>query len=135
MSNGNLPGQKLFSISAKDVEFIGKNAFLGCDLEQGINFPSVKTISGYAFYGSWCMAPSDNFPLAASFPLAKDIGECAFANCSFLENIYLPEVETIGDCAFSGCPLTHIVLPKIRTIGKHAFDKSVDIDKMFNNKS
>ena len=52
------------------------------------------------------------------------IGECAFALCTFLESIRIPDsVTSIGDSDFFGCKsLKSITIPKsVTSIGKNAF--------------
>ncbi|MBQ9561842.1 MAG: leucine-rich repeat protein [Lachnospiraceae bacterium] len=54
-----------------------------------------------------------------------EIGEHAFYNCRYLEELELPEgLEIIGECAFAGCSkLAQIKLPEsLRRLGKGCFD-------------
>ena len=58
------------------------------------------------------------------------IGRKAFADCSALSEITLPEnTKFIGDGAFSGCTaLSYIVIPKsVTIIGEGAFDTDIDV--------
>lgn len=66
------------------------------------------------------------------------IGTSAFANCSNLSSITIPDsVTNIGDMAFDGCnSLTNIILPEsIITIGDFAFDGCISLTSITLPKS
>ena len=81
-----------------------------------INLPKVTSIPNYAFYGcTWLFDPID-------FPIVKTIGDRAFQDCVYINNINFPEVETIGAYAFYRCSqLNSIDFPIVKTIGDRAF--------------
>lgn len=78
---------------------------------------SVNAIGDYAFYGT-------NLTSVTFSKSIVSIGAYAFADCSDLSELNLPEdLEIIGDDAFEYCTgLEKLVLPdKVRIIGKYAF--------------
>lgn len=55
-------------------------------------------------------------------PYLSEVGNHAFANCSSLISVNLPQVTTIGGNAFRSCSsLTTANLPQVTTIGSSAF--------------
>ena len=56
-------------------------------------------------------------------PFVSEIGTYAFANCSNLASVNLPQVTSIRNFAFYHCSsLASISLPQATTIGEYAFD-------------
>jgi hypothetical protein len=127
------------------VTSIGENAFTGC---TNLNYISVDpNNANYATYSSYSYDVLFNknlttliwFPPAVSadhyygnnffseqdFPSEMtSIGDYAFAGCTDLQGIYIPEgVTSIGDYAFAGCTaLYNIHIPEgVTSIGDYTF--------------
>lgn len=79
---------------------------LGCKTSQIPDDGSVKDIGGYAFFGNTELI-SMNIP-----DCIETIGEGAFANCTSLESVAIPENTVFFLNTFSGCSgMTSISLP------------------------
>lgn len=102
------------------LEYIGDNAFDGCENLKVINSPSaVKHIGYRAFAGTAVKRIELHSGL-------KYLGGQAFANCAYLTNIKLPSsLKEIGSSIFSGCKsLKKIVLPNgLTTIPARMFSE------------
>ncbi len=78
------------------------------------------TITGYN-----CASVGVSIPSTIAGLPVTSIGEAAFANCSSLIEVVIPNsVISIGDYAFDGCrSLTSVTIPNsVRSIGHDAFD-------------
>ena len=96
---------KLKSIGLSNIEYIGKEAFRGCDSLQSVTIPnSVTSIGDGAF--SWCTSlQSITIPNSVT-----KIGDGAFSRCKSLQSITIPNsVTKIGDGAFSGCNICFFI--------------------------
>ena len=121
-------------------ETVGSYAFSGCRLLESVNMPNAKTISQYAFYmdssgsktftvnfpevetiGQYAFAGDGSGPHLgfANFPKVKKIESYAFYKCSFLYEVYFPEVTKIGAEIFGSNQGTNKVkkaaFPKLTT--------------------
>ena len=110
---------KLKSIGLSNIEYIGTNAFSGCEFLQSITIPnSVMSIGDYAF----CSCKSlQSITIPNS---VMSIGDFAFCSCRYLQSITIPNsVTKIGNRAFSGCgSLQSITIPNsVTKIGDGAF--------------
>ena len=110
---------KLKSIGLSNIEYIGTNAFSGCEFLQSITIPnSVMSIGDYAF----CSCKSlQSITIPNS---VMSIGDFAFCSCRSLQSITIPNsVTKIGNRAFSGCgSLQSITIPNsVTKIGDGAF--------------
>lgn len=117
---------------SNNLEFIGMDAFSGCDRLTAINLPaSVKTIQSSAFsdtaitsahittgFESWARA-FDGCTKLTDVTIdegVKEIPNYAFYNCSSLSEIKLPNsLETLGRFAFSETVLEKIEIPATMT--------------------
>ncbi len=123
------------------IEELGAFAFIGCDSLVEIRIPStIKSISDSAFEGCSNLKKVTFYEVEEReniFDEAENeeeitviepylsIGASAFANCTALESINLPDtLHTIQLYAFSGCSsLKYVVIPKnTKIIGHAAFD-------------
>jgi len=77
---------------------------------QSIYLNNVQNIGPFAFYGNTNLTNVTFGNVSGGGYL---IDESAFANCTRLGSIAIPETCTgIGNSAFSGCILTNVILPK-----------------------
>ena len=110
---------KLKSIGLSNIEYIGTEAFNGCESLQDITIPSSVTYIGDGAF-SWCQSlQSITIPNSVT-----KIGDEAFFWCQSLQSITIPNsVTSIGDKAFSGCKsLQSITIPNsVTKIGDGAF--------------
>ena len=110
---------KLKSIGLSNIEYIGTNAFSGCESLQSITIPnSVMSIGDYAF----CSCKSlQSITIPNS---VMSIGYFAFCSCRYLQSITIPNsVMSIGNGAFCGCKsLQSVTIPNsVTSIGNEAF--------------
>ena len=110
---------KLKSIGLSNIEYIGTNAFSGCEFLQSITIPnSVMSIGDYAFCSCKSLQ-SITIPNSVT-----KIGDKAFSSCKSLQSVTIPNsVTSIGDKAFFGCKsLQSITIPNsVTSIGDGAF--------------
>jgi hypothetical protein len=125
----------LTSVSAKNVEIVGKEAFVERYDLKTVSFPKATSIGEYAFYGT--ALTTVNLPEAATIgeyafygtalttvnlPKTITIGKEAFSFCHALETVDFPKAITIGKEAFFGCDsLETVSLPKVTSIGDSTF--------------
>lgn len=91
------------------VEVIGDYAFSGCSVLEEITFGSLS---------------KDGTKVDESSISLKEIGMCAFQNCSMLKRVEFPEsLETIGNYAFYRCAALESVNfgGGVKNIGRYAF--------------
>ncbi|MGM9825551.1 MAG: leucine-rich repeat domain-containing protein [Paludibacteraceae bacterium] len=124
----------------ESVTTIQNRAFYGCSALSSITIPnSVTSIGDDAFYGCSSLPVVDNLRYADTYLVGavdeslstytikagtKWIGRGAFADCSFLTSITIPNsVTSIGRSAFEDCSsLTSVTIPNSVTgIGDYAF--------------
>ncbi|MDR2882195.1 MAG: leucine-rich repeat domain-containing protein [Alistipes sp.] len=90
-------------------------------------FESVVISEGITAIGDYAFpSPFSDNPVLRSVVIpasVETIGLCAFANCSYLEQVILPAgLKSIGGEAFYAAGLRSIVIPdKVETIGDYAF--------------
>ena len=112
---------KLKSIGLSNIEYIGTNAFSGCEFLQSITIPnSVMSIGDFAFCSCRSLQ-SITIPNSVT-----KIGNRAFSGCGSLQSITIPNsVTKIGDGAFYWCySLQSVTIPNsVTTIGDEAFSR------------
>lgn len=112
----------LENISLPDnLKSIGNGAFLGCGLLR-VEIPQgVKVINLDAFYQ--CSSLKE---VVFASKTIDQVGTGVFRDCSSLETINLPDMETIPESFFNGCTsLKNISIPQtVKTIGRYAFYNS-----------
>lgn len=135
LNNVNLPST---------LKFLGGGAFEGCMALCSPKIPPISSIEGSTFWGCYALStitiPSSVKSIgssafynsiglkAVSFPNSLDtiIGQDAFAYCTSLQSIQIPDsVTRIEKSAFFGCcSLTSVVLPaKLNAVGDRAFSQ------------
>ncbi len=108
------------------VESIGQGAFLGCDA-------LTERAGGVSYSGRWAITCEASVTAVQLKSGTVGIGDTAFADCSALKSIYIPDsVSDIGARAFYGCSnLTGLLLPdSITSIGEAAFALCDDLTDM-----
>ncbi len=97
------------------VEEIQKYAFYNCiNLEEVVIPDSMKFIREYAFYKTEIKE--------IDLKKSKLIGAFAFAECSQLQTVVMPEMYAIGRRAFENCvSLNNVDLTELRNAGREAF--------------
>lgn len=103
---------------------VGKYAF-GSTKVSDIDLSKASTIGDYAFTNIY--ASNDECWIAkADLSSAREIGYCAFDDCSHLKEVtFGNSLTSIGDYAFNGCGFPSLKLPEsLTTIGKRAFSNS-----------
>jgi len=117
-------------IYAKDKKI--KYVFKGCTEEESAQIKKLTfTINedGESYSVTFCdteISGALNIPAIYNGKPVTEIGAEAFATCTELTSVIIPEsVTTIGDSAFSECTgLTSVTIPSsVKTIGYHAFSK------------
>jgi hypothetical protein len=101
------------------IEVFGNGCFTGTSIQGGLHFPkTVSSIGSAAFMGLSLTAVSFANNIAS-----LSIDATAFADCTSLENIFLPYgITSIGNESFRNAPISAIYLPETLTnIGKNAF--------------
>jgi len=108
------------TIDCSDCTEIGQQAFIRCtNLEHVILGENLTTINNEAFYQCTNLKITKDMPIYATV-----IKQKAFANCSSIESLYLPNVETIlqtsfaDDPPFEYCGAKEVIAPKLREIGQ-----------------
>ncbi len=105
----------LQSLTANAIGEIPSNFLKDCKNLKTVSFKSALTVGDYAFYGT---------PLASyTIPSAKIIGDYAFYGTNIGQfSFTLNKLTTIGDYAFSDCDyLQEVEITKQITVGEYAF--------------
>ena len=110
---------KLKSIGLSNIEYIGKEAFRGCESLQDITIPSSVTYIGDGAFSGCKSLQSITIPSSVTY-----IGDGAFRSCESLQSVTIPNsVTKIGDYAFGWCKsLQGVTIPNsVTEIGEGAF--------------
>ena len=110
---------KLKSIGLSNIEYIGKEAFMGCESLQDITIPSSATYIGDGAFSGCESLQSITIPNSV-----KSIGNRTFYFCESLQSVTIPNsVTKIGDYAFWLCKsLQSVTIPNsVTSIGYEAF--------------
>ena len=106
----------LNSIDLSNVKKIGESAFIGSSLKT-VDLNNAETVGKSAFYGVKTLESvklsgqiNDEAFMGCSalseleiLPTVKHIGNYAFADCWYLGQVDLSQVESFGSCAFRNC--------------------------------
>lgn len=108
------------TIDCSDCTIIEQESFRGCtNLEHVILGENLTTIKSNAFYRCTNLKITKDMPIYAT-----EIKQQAFAYCSSIESLYLPNIETILQTSFSDdppfeyCGAKEVIAPKLREIGQ-----------------
>ena len=116
----------LSSIDLNQIEFIGKNAFLGCNNMTSITIPStVASIGMYAFKN--CLLLNNVTVLCEQSPITS-LGTFAFDNCAFNLTITVP---TNRLCEYKNTPFWSSYRDKI--VPSSPFIDDIDLDCMVDD--
>lgn len=97
-SNGGIPTANIENVYfGNTVQTIPDNFLSGSKIRQLIFRPSIKTIGSSAFNGC------SNLTVISSIPNGCTVGSLAFANCSALQNVTIPEVINYQSNIFQNC--------------------------------
>lgn len=105
-------------VGGEKVRVIGEKAFSGSSIREAELPAELRTVSKHAF--SECKELK-----TVQMPSVQYIGEEAFAGCTSLEEMIIPEgAETICPRAFAGCTdLKNVKIPdSVKTIAEDAFE-------------
>lgn len=105
-------------VGGEKVRVIGEKAFSGSSIREAELSAELRTVSKHAF--SECKELK-----TVQMPSVQYIGEEAFAGCTSLEEMIIPEgAETICPRAFAGCTgLKNVKIPdSVKTIAEDAFE-------------
>ena len=122
--NFNATNMSDLSLSSRVFTNAGKNS----DITTVTIGKNVTRIPAYLFYESGITSV-----IFEENSACESIGRYAFANCSSLTSITIPErVSTIGDYAFANCSnLTSITISEgVTIIGNHAFENCFALTKI-----
>jgi|GEM_PF-145862 len=127
-------------LDAPKIESISQSAFENCSMMNKINFEnSLKSHTNYAFKNSGLLSINlsdikvknqhgymgvfESCPLInCSITGVEVLGTQYFANCHFLQELYIPDVIELGQYAIRECDfLTKIDLPNLETAIKGSF--------------
>jgi hypothetical protein len=104
----------LRSVNLPNCSELGDRVFYNCSWLTSLSLQNVERVGEYVF--GYCSALT-----SVCFPKATVIIRYAFYGCSRLSMIDLPNVDQVGMSAFYGCAVTHISIPKCRSILSSAF--------------
>ena len=142
---------KLKSIGLSNIEYIGKEAFMGCESLQDITIPSSATYIGDGAFSGCESLQSITIPNSVksignrTFYFCESlqsvtipnsvtkIGDYAFWLCKSLQSVTIPNsVTSIGDGAFRWCfSLQSVTIPNsVTSIGDHAFEECYSLQSV-----
>ncbi|MCR4962005.1 MAG: leucine-rich repeat protein, partial [Lachnospiraceae bacterium] len=118
---------------SEDMTAIPKYLFNRAGFAAGcvITIPQkVQTIGDYSFTNTIISGI-----VFAPGSVLTSIGENAFANCIYIDEIAFPEsLTTIGRYAFNSCSLEELTIPsKVTSIGQQAFENNKGLSKVVIN--
>ena len=124
------------------VKSIGSRAFQDCTLLLTVRIPESTTVADDAFYGCqttyrikdvddrsvaitkfYGESKSVNIPKTLEGKTVVSIGDSAFENNNFVDDVFVPaSVTSIGSKAFKGCGRADVSYPDSAKVGSQAFD-------------
>ena len=120
-------------VLSEGLEYIGTNAFYGCNKLLGVNLPdSVAVVDREAFYNCTAMT---NVSFGSGL---VTISQTAFYNCKMLGEVVLPDsVANVGNSAFYACDgVTNFVigsgLTRIESAGLGTYPKNAAMNLTIN---
>ncbi|MDR3019301.1 MAG: leucine-rich repeat protein [Treponema sp.] len=124
----SIRGTGIVNIATQLFVLDGINSQLVEDIVEAslktVDFPNVKNIFGYTFYG--CTALED-----VNIPELVYIGERTFVDCISLETVDFPKAEYIGKNAFAGCEkLKEANFPLAAHIDNKAFEGCIALESL-----
>ncbi len=106
------------------ISHIGSCAFADCEKLSEVIFQAQKVESiGWGAFMNCKNLRTISFPTSL-----KDIETIAFANCSSLSIIRIPEQCRVGDQAFVSCDIKSLYISQTSIVGLYAFAKEEDRD-------
>lgn len=119
------------------VETVGQSAFDGCSNIEEMTLPKIYNNNAYgnnhfsSLFGGYDYWNADYVPSALKKVTvsASEIPTYAFYGCSYIEEINIENATSIGDCAFQDCSsLQNIALsPMLTSIGNGAFGSCISL--------
>lgn len=108
-----------------NIDYIGKNAFSGCEKLRAITLPFVGIEQGdnntfsvvFNGVGAHCLPET----LKTVVILGGEIEDAGFSNCVSITNIILENPTSIGDMAFMSCNLSLWIGGEVQSIGSMSF--------------
>lgn len=102
-----------------DITSMGGSVFKGCSALESINLHNIKNIGV-----SFCESCS-SLNTITGLDLLVEIPDSAFANCTSLRQVNLPDtIEVIDNKAFYHCPISEINIKNVRTLGDSCFEST-----------
>lgn len=119
------------------VETVGQSAFDGCSNIEEMTLPKIYNNNAYgnnhfsSLFGGYDYWNADYVPSALKKVTvsASEIPTYAFYGCRYIEEINIENATSIGDCAFQDCSsLQNIALsPMLTSIGNGAFGSCISL--------
>ena len=110
----------LYTVRIPESTTVANNAFEGCQTTFRIKDVDDNSVTITKFYGE---RKSVTIPDYLEGKQVVSIGNSAFENNTFIDDVYVPVcVTSIGSKAFKGCVKADVTYPDSASVGKQAFD-------------